>query len=354
MLLMDKLFKNCSGGLSSPTRRQCLAPGSIGGFKIRKSEDGMGLIEVLIAFMLLLIVMVPSAMLLTSTASNTVQLSDRSAASELATLQMSCIRSQPVQSMATEVMQCVHGVPADTYVPNIATYVVSQSVVGVGKVDFYITQNASWTKTSGGSSTSYGYKCLSAYVRVQWRQNGSTYPQGWPSTWPYIGTLPSTKWSYVGRSSLGACEPDPQLNISPGSASYDNWNGSAYFDASPGNTSPSQTFTLTVQPPSSTSESYDYVSIGHISISGSGSSDFQITSDSCSGNTIYSFVGTRTTTLGPTPVSCTFSVVFSPPASATPGQNVSANVSIPDNAIGSPQQIPTLSGYVSPDLFVVN
>jgi hypothetical protein len=65
-------------------------------------------------------------------------------------------------------------------------------------------------------------------------------------------------------------------------------------------------------------------------------------------------VGTRTTTLGPTPVSCTFSVVFSPPASATPGQNVSANVSIPDNAIGSPQQIPTLSGYVSPDLFVVN
>ena len=331
MLPVDKLFKN---------------------YNIRKSEDGMGLIEVLIAFMLLLIVMVPSAMLLTSTASNTVQLSDRSAASELATLQMSCIRSQPVQSMATEVMQCVHGVPVDTYVPSTATYVVSQSVVGVGKIDFYITQNATWSKTSGGSSASYGYKCLSAYVRVQWRQNGSTYPQGWPSTWPYIGTLPTTKWSYVGRSSLGACEPDPQLNISPGSASYDNWNGSAYFDASPGNTSPKQTFTLTVQPPSSTSESYDYVSIGQISISGS--SDFQITSDGCSGNTIYSFVGIDPTTLGPTPVSCTFSVVFSPPGSATPAQNVSANVSIPDNAIGSPQQIPTLSGYVSPDLFVVN
>ncbi len=318
----------------------------------KRGEDGMGLIEVVVALALLLLILVPSSILLSSTVNTTIQLSERSAASELATLQLSCMRSQPIPYIATEVMQCVPGIPPysssnpqdGSLVPAVASYEVRENVVGIGSVTFVITQSATWSDIYQGSSSSV-YKCLDAYVKVQWRQEGSVAYGNWPSTWPYIGTLPSTNWPYVSRSSLGSCEPEAQLVITPTSAQYDDWEGTAYYDASPGNTSPTQVFTLTVEPPQMTGDAYDYVVIGQISISGS--TDFRIAGNDCSGLTLYS-----PATGGPSPTSCTFSVLFSPPASAVPRQSVSASVLISDNAEGSPQRA-MLSGYVSPDLFVV-
>ncbi|MCL4414501.1 MAG: hypothetical protein M1522_07125 [Actinobacteria bacterium] len=289
----------------------------------RVREDGMGLVEVLVAVTLLLMVLVPSAMLLTNTVNLTSELAMRTTGSQLASAQIACVRAQPLASLGSEVSACANSTQD---VPATATYTKLVGVAGSGQIPYSITQVTSWALTNSGGGTSY--TCLAVKVTVNWPANGSSQS--------------------LTRSSLGGCEPTPQLNWSPGSLGFPGWNSvlGLYFDASPGNTSPTRTVTLSVQPPQVQSESYDYVAIGTIAFAGTAASDYRIVGDTCSGTTIYSPASN-----GPTPTGCTVTVGLDPPGNATPGV-ADATLEIPDNASGAPQQIP-LEGYVSPDLFVV-
>lgn len=287
-------------------------------------EEGMGLVEVLIAIVLLMVVLVPSAMLLTNTVDLTAQLGMRTTASQLASAQIACVDAQPVAEIESKASGCAS---SSQMVPSTVSYQRTVGVAGSGQITYTVTQATSWQQTTqaGGGTT---YTCLALKVSVKWPNRGST--------------------ESLSRSSMGSCEPTPQLKWSPGSLAFPGWDSETrvYMDASPGNHSLPQTVTLTVQPPQTQSESYDYVAIGNLSVAGSDSQDFTVEADTCSGTTIYS-----PTTPTISPASCSFSVVFDPPSDATAG-DVSAVIDIPDNAQGAPQTIP-VSGYVSPDLFVV-
>jgi len=313
-------------------------------------DQGLTLIEIVIAVTLLLIVLVPGAVLLVETAKSSTGLAMRATANSLASGDLACVDSQPLQTLASEANECVG---SNAYVPAEAgTFRVVQ-VVGKGMIGFLVRQATKWVPVEEGSNT---FECLQVKVSVYWpfvsplpqqytQPDAENELASWMKDHPNAGKLT--------RSATGRCEYVPQIEFSPPSIDFLNWSSGQYLDASPGNTSPVVDVTLTVAPPSIPTELYDWVDIGDVVLSGSGAGDFSLASDSCQGKVIYSAVTSASTSATqPEPTSCTVGVQFSPPTSASPGSSVDASIQFFDNAASSPQTV-QVEGYVSPDLYVV-
>jgi len=314
-------------------------------------EEGLTLIELIVAIALLMIVLVPGAVLLVETAKSSAGLAMKAAANSLASGDLACVEAQPLASLAKDANECVG---SKEYVPAVVGEFRMEQVMGRGKIGFLVLQATQWTDVSKGTNN---FKCLEVRVKVYWpfvnkvemnsisSTNNVDILDSWIKAHPNSGK--------ISRAYTGRCEYVPQIQFEPASLSFDNWSNGQYLDASPGNHSPVETLTVTVAPPRIPTEQYDWVDIGNISIVG-GEGDFGIVSNDCSGEAIYSTVTVVNITVKqPKPTSCTVEIDFSPPTSATPGPpDVSGDLELNDNASGSPQIVP-LSGYVSPDLFVV-
>jgi len=299
----------------------------IGRSRSRSAERAMTLLEVVVAIVVLMTVLVPAAMLLTSTAKVAADQRFQTTASTLATRQLDCVEENPFW----EVNQCAAD-SSNTPPQSPAPFELTDS-----GILFKITQDESLSTTATSSFSKT--VCLRVEITVSWTSNGTR--------------------NHLRAASLTHCQPTPTVfwypTGNPGAITLDfDAFGTDYFtqkttylDAAPGQQSPPQEVTLKMEAPQD-GYSGGYVVISNMSIQPSSLSSYFTLSGNCKGAHLETGVAGE-------PDSCTEEVSFDPPTTSQPNQAVSARLVFSDNAEaggGSSlfSQFMPLSGWVSGDL----